>query len=200
MKTRSISIAGLLLLATLALALAACGGGGESAEDKITSTIETAATSKESSVCKETQTLKFMEQTTGSTGREAEKECEEQAESGENNPNAVNVSEVEVEGEKATANVEFEGGNFDGQTLEIALVEEEGEWKLDELTGFANFDPSKLVGVLKEKLEEEASIPARVASCIVEGLGELPKQELESMVIENNTQPIVELAEGCEKG
>jgi ABC-type glycerol-3-phosphate transport system substrate-binding protein len=198
LKTRSSWLPGLLLTVALGLALAACGGGGESSEDKISSTIETAATSTDPAVCNETQTLNFMEQTTGSSGREAEKQCEEQAESGENNPDSVKVSEVEVEGEKATANAEFKGGNFDGQTLTLALVEEEGEWKLDELTGFVNFDPAKLIAVLAGKLKEEASIEPRIASCIVEGMEELPDKELESLVLENNSGPIVEIAEGCE--
>jgi copper chaperone CopZ len=190
----------LLTFALLAftIGLAACGGGGESDEDKITSTIETAATSTDPAVCKETQTLTFMEQTEGSRGAEAEKECEKEAEAGEGQPESVDVSEVEVDGEKGTANVEFEGGSFDGQTLEVALVEEGGDWKLDELTGFAKFDSAQLVKVLAEKLEAEPSIEPRVASCIVEGLGEVPKEELEALVIEGNSQPIVELAESCE--
>jgi ABC-type glycerol-3-phosphate transport system substrate-binding protein len=186
-----------LVLLGLVLGLAACGGG-ESDEDKIVSTIETSATSTDPAVCKETQTLQFMEQTSSGSGKEAEKECEEEAKSGEDNPDAVNVSQVEVEGEKASANVEFEGGNFDGQTVEVALVEEGGDWKLNELTGFAKFDAARFVGALAQQLEEEPEIEPRVAGCIVEGLEEAPKQQLEQLVIENNTQPIVELAESCE--
>lgn len=177
--------------------LTACGGG-ESDEDKIVGMIERSATSTDPANCKETQTLAFMEQASGGSGKEAEKECEEETKNGEDNPKAVNVSEVEVNGEKATANVEFEGGNFGGQTVEVALVEEEGDWKLNELTGFAKFNPTQLVAALAKKLEEEPEIEPQVAACIVEGLEEAPKEELENLVIENNTQPIVELVESCE--
>ncbi|MGN6259075.1 MAG: hypothetical protein ACTHN3_15235 [Solirubrobacterales bacterium] len=190
----------LLLLPVLLISvfgLTACGGG-ESDEEKIVSMIERSATSTDPANCKETQTLAFMEQTSGGTGKEAEKECEEETKSGEDNPKAVNVSEVEVNGEKATANVEFEGGNFNGQTVEVALVEEEGKWKLNELTGFAKFDPTQLVAALAKKLEEEPNIEPKTAGCIVEGIEELPDSELESLVVENNTEPIVEIAEGCE--
>lgn len=197
MRKLHLSLLPVLMLA-LTVGLAACGSGGESAEEKITGMIERSATSTDPATCKETQTLAFMEQMSGGSGKEAEKECEEETKSGEDNPKAVNVSEVEVNGEKATANVEFEGGNFGGQTVEVALVEEEGTWKLNELTGFAKFDPTKLVGALAKKLEEEPEIEPQVASCIVEGLEEAPKEELENLVIENNTQPIVELAESCE--
>lgn len=196
MRKRHLFLLPALVLA-LALGLAACGGG-ESAEDKIVSMIERSATSTDPANCKETQTEQFMEQTSGGSGSGAVKECEKETKSGEDNPESVNVSQVKVNGEKATADVEFEGGNFNGQTVEVALVEEEGNWKLDELTGFAKFDAKQLVGALAKKLEEEPEIEPRVASCIVEGLEEAPAQELEALVIENNTQPIVELAESCE--
>jgi ABC-type glycerol-3-phosphate transport system substrate-binding protein len=186
------------LLLALALGLAACGGGGESDEDKITSTIENAATSTDPAVCGETQTLAFMEQTTGGSGKEAEKNCEKEAEAGTNQPDSVNVSNIKTSGEKATADAEFKGGNFNEQTLELALVEEGGDWKLDEFSGFAKFDPAPFVASLAEQLEEEPEIEPETASCIVEGIEELSNPELEDLVVENNTEPIVEIAEGCE--
>jgi ABC-type glycerol-3-phosphate transport system substrate-binding protein len=187
------------LLLALALGLAACGGGGESDEDKITSTIEESATSTDPSICKETQTQAFMEQTSGGAGgKAAVKECEEETKSGEGNPDSVKVSEVEAESGKATADVAFKGGIFDGQTLEVALVEEDGDWKLNELTGFAKFDPEGLVNSFAEEIEEEPEIEPETASCFVEGIEELSSSELESVVIENNTEVFGEIAEGCE--
>jgi hypothetical protein len=186
------------VLLALGLALAACGGGGESDEDKIVSAIETAATSTDPAVCKETETLNFMEQTTGSGGKEAEKECEEEAKAGENNPDSVVVSKIEADGGAATANAAFKGGSFNGQTLELALVEEDGDWKVDAVSGFANFDRTELLNVFTEKLGEEEAVEPRVASCIIEGLGEIPDEALESLVLTNESRPIVELAESCE--
>lgn len=190
----------LLLLPALLLAfgLAACGGGGESDEDKIVSAIETAATSNDPAVCKETQTPAFMEQTSGSSGKEAQKECEEEAKSGEGQPESVNVTKVEVNGEKATADVEFKGGNLDGQTPEVALVEENGDWKLNELTGFAKFDPEVLVNTFAEQIKEEPEIKPAQATCLIEGMEELSRAELESILVENNTEGFSEIAEGCE--
>jgi ABC-type glycerol-3-phosphate transport system substrate-binding protein len=186
------------LLLALTLGLAACGGSGESDEDKITNTIETATTSKDPAVCGETQTLKFMEQTVGGAGKEAEKRCEEEAKAGVGNPDSVTISKIKVNGEKATADVEFKGGNFNEQTLEVALIEEGGEWKLNEFVGFAKFDPSTFIQSLTKQLENEPSLKPTVASCIIEGVEEFSKSELEALVVENNTQAIVEVAEGCE--
>jgi ABC-type glycerol-3-phosphate transport system substrate-binding protein len=186
------------LVLALTLGLAACGGGGESDEDKITSTIENAATSTDPAICDETQTLAFMEQTTGEGGKQAEKECEEEAKAGEDQPDSVNVSKVEVDGDNATANAEFKGGSFDAQTLELALVEEDGDWKLDELTGFAKFDSESLVDAFAEQIEEEPEIEPETASCFIEGIEELSDSELESTIIDSNTEVFGEIAESCE--
>jgi hypothetical protein len=186
------------LLLALALGLAACGGGGESDEDKIVSTIEESATSTDPAICGETQTLNFMEQTSGNTGKEAEKGCEQEAEAGEDQPDSVKVSKVKVDGGSATAEAEFKGGSFDAQTVELALVEEGGDWKLDELKGFANFDSESLIDAFAERIEKEPSIEPETASCLIKGIEELPDSELESVVIENNTEVFGEIAESCE--
>lgn len=186
------------LLLALALGLTACGGGGESDEDAVVETIETSVLSTDPAVCKETQTEAFIEQTTGESGGAGVKACEKETEEeGSNDPDSVEVTEVEADGGKATADVEFKGGIFDGQILEVALVDEDG-WKLDELIGFKKFNPDGFVASLAEGFEQEEQIDAQVAGCIVEGLEEAPDDELESLVLENNTQPIVELAESCE--
>lgn len=192
----------LLLLPAVLLAvgfgLVACGGSDESDEDAVIETIETAATSTEATVCSETQTLAFMEQTTGSSGKDAEKQCEEEAEAGESQPDSVEVSKVEVDGGSATANAKFKGGDLDAQTLEIGLIEEDGDWKLDELTGFADFDSDGFVSGLAEQIKKEPGIDPDTADCFVEGIEELSDSELESVVIDNDTEVFGDLAEGCE--
>ena len=140
-----------------------------------------------------------MEQTSGGSGKEAERECEEEAKNGEDNPDAVNVSEVEVRRRKGDRRRRIQGrATSTARRSKSPWSKEDGDWKLDELTGFAKFDPTQLVAALAKRLEEEPEIEPQVAACIVEGLEEAPKEELENLVIENNTQPIVELVESCE--
>jgi hypothetical protein len=192
----------LLLLPAAILALVfglvACGGSDESDEDKVVETIETAATSTDPTVCEETQTLAFVEQTTGASGKKAEKQCEEEAEAGENKPDSVEVSKVEVDGGSATAEAEFKGGDLDAQTLELRLVEEDGDWKLDELSGFADFDSESLVSAFAEQIENEPGVDPKTAGCFVEGVEALSDSELEGVVLENDTAVFGEIAEGCE--
>ncbi len=187
----------LALLLVSALALSACGGG-ESDEDKIASVIETAATSTDPAACEETQTVSFMEQSSGKEGMEAVEDCEEEAENEEESAESVDVSEVEIKGEEATATAAFSGGNLDGQSLVVALVEEEGDWKLDEAVEFAKFDFEKLMAKLvsgtEEALEANENATPELTECVIAGLEEISPAELEAGFLEG-PQEIEESAE-----
>jgi len=190
-----------LALFALALGLVACGGSGDSDEDKIVEVIETSATSADPADCKELSTQAFLEQTELEQGAAAVKSCEESAEDSEDNPDSVEVSKVEIDGSSATANAAFSGGSFDGQTLAVALVEEDGDWKLDEITGFAKFDQQRLADSFEEGLQSgENALDPQLATCFAEVVGELPKDEAEEVVIGGSADPIVAIIEGCSEG
>ena len=188
-----------LLLALVAAAGFAACGSGESDEDKITSLVESAATSTDPADCKALETQNFMEQSEHAEGREAVEKCEEDTEEGVGNPDEVEVSEVEVEDEEASANVAFIGGTADGQTLEVSLVEEEGDWKLDEVTGFADFNREKLEAGLLGSLEAAGSeLSSEQAGCIAEGIEELEDEEVEELILSLEFPPaFVEIVEEC---
>jgi hypothetical protein len=186
-----------VLLALAPFALAACGDS-ESDEDRIVETIETSATSTDPADCEALTTVAFMEQTSGGSGKEAVDECEEEAEDTEGDPDSVEVSEVEVDGSEATAETKFEGGNLDGQKLTVALVDEDGEWKLDRLVGFVDFDREGLIAAFKEGLGESEDIPVAMAACILGGLEDLDDDRLESVIINNDEETFTELAEECQ--
>jgi hypothetical protein len=187
-------------LLALALGLAACGGG-ESDEDKVVDVIETSVTSTDPADCKELATQAFLEQTEFAEGAEAVESCEESAEDTKDDPDSVEVTEVEVDGSSASADVAFTGGSFDGQTLAVALVEEDGDWKLDEVTRFVELDQEKLANSLEEAFEsgEEALDPELVA-CFGGTIRELSKEQVEEVVIGGSSEPIVEIVEGCSEG
>ena len=189
-----------LALLSLVFGLSACGGG-ESDEDKVVEVIETSVTSTDPADCEELATQGFLEQTELEEGAAAVESCEESAEDTENDPDSVEVSEVEVDGSAATADVSFTGGSFDGQTLSVALVEEDGGWKMDEVTGFAEFDQEQLADTFEEGLQsgEDALDPA-LATCFAEVIRDLPKAEAEEIVIGGSADPIVEIIEGCSEG
>lgn len=189
-----------LALLALALGLAACGGSDESDEDKIVDVIETSVASNDPADCEKYSTQAFLEQTEQSEGKEAVENCEESAKDTEDDPDSVEVSKVEVDGSSGTADAAFVGGGFDGQTLTVALVEEDGDWKLDEITRFAKLDKDQLATSFEEAFEGEEEFDPQVASCFGEVLRELPDSQVEEVVIGGSIDPVVEIIEGCSEG
>jgi hypothetical protein len=187
------------LLVLVALSLAACGGGGSSAEDEITEVIEKVATTSDPASCTERETLNFVEQNSQAEGQAALKSCKEEAEAGEETAEGAKVSNVSVNGEKATADVLFEGGSLGSQGLEVALVEEEGSWKLDQIEGFAEYDAQALGDAFEKSFEEEgeSELSKEQASCIAKGVTELSQKEAEAIFFEGETEMLLELAQGC---
>jgi hypothetical protein len=185
-----------LLALVVSVGVAACGSS-ESDEDKISSMIESAATTTDPASCKEDQTSAFVEQTQGLEGQEGLQECEENTEEGKGNPDSVDVSEVEVEGEEGTATVAFHGGSYDGQTLIVNVLEEGGDWKLNEIEGFKVFNAGKLLAALTARFEEEAeTIEPELAECVIEGLEEFSEPELEEVAVEGR-EALEGVAEEC---
>jgi hypothetical protein len=184
-----------LFVLLAALAISACGSG-ESDEDKVTAAIEAGAMSNDPADCEALLTVNFLEQVEGSEGQEAIEECEEDAEDEEGNPDSVDITEVEVDGSSANANVAFNGGGFDGQTLNIALVEEDGKWKLDEIQEFVTFDRGKIDASFEEALEGAEGVDTE---CILEGLGEYSDAELEEAILEGEVEGLIEVSvEECQ--
>lgn len=180
-----------------ALALTACGSG-ESDEDQVVETIETSILSTDPADCERLATLKFLEQTQFTKGQAAVKSCEEDAEQDENEAESVEVTNVEIDGSKATADAAFGGGTFDGQTFSVALIEENGDWKLDEATGFADFDQDKLAKSFEEEFSSEEGADPKSVSCIGDEFRQLPQAKFEEFILGGSSQPIVEILESCE--
>jgi len=116
---------------------------GVATASEIEAAIETSATSSDPANCTKLQTQAFVEQSTSTEGAEAVKMCEAEAKEGEN-AESVAVSNVEVESSAASAEAAITGSSLDGQTVEVALVKEGGQWKLDEIAGFSKLDKTKL--------------------------------------------------------
>lgn len=197
---KSLLILPLVLLAS-ALALTACGGGSSSSgggeETAIEEAIETAATSSDPSKCTEVQTEYFNETESGKTGEAALKACEKEVEEGNEQAESVTVSNIEIEGEGATAIVEVEGSPLNGQVIGVALEKEEGDWKLDGFSGFVKYDPAGIASAVEKQLGEEEGVSAELASCVTEGIEEMTEEEAEAMVFDKNEEGIEEIVGAC---
>lgn len=199
---KSLLILPLVLLAS-ALALSACGGSSSSSsgggeEAAIEEAIETSATSTEPSKCTEVQTKAFNELEAETTGDEALKACEEHVEEEPEPAESVTISNVSVNGESATAEVEVEGSSLNGQTVELELAKEEGAWKLNKFLAFTNYNAAEIASFLEGKLNEEEGVEPSLAKCISAGVEKMSQGEAEAMVFEKNEEGIEEILAGCE--
>lgn len=186
-----------ILLVVSALAFAACGGS-DSEEAQIEDVIQTAAANTDPANCEALSTLAFMEQTEAEQGQAAVEACEENAKDGSNNPDAVTVTSVKVDGSTATADVAFEGGSFDGQTLTLALVDEDGDWKLDQVEGFAEFDKARLLAALHDQLVAEPDpLSESQAACMVSTLDQESDAQIQELLIGGDQAPLVALFNSC---
>jgi hypothetical protein len=188
-RNRHLLLPGLLLIA--ALALTACGSSDSGDDGQIEAAIEESATSTR------LLTDKFLLQSTQESGQAAVKQCEEEATDSGDKADSVEVSEIEVDGEGATANAAVSGGSFDGQTLEVDLVKEGDRWKLNELTGFAELNRAKVVEAFEDGFEESSEVSKSLADCIVEGLEEASEPELEGMVLDGSSKEFEDLVREC---
>lgn len=187
----------LAFLMVAALTITACGGGG-SDEDKIAEVIEQAATTSDPGNCTELQTQRFNEQNTEQKGKAAIKACEEEAEAGEDQAEGAKVSHVSANGDKATAQVAFEGGSLGSQALEVALVQENGDWKLDQVEGFANYDGQALGEAFEKEFNQNPEgLSKQQAACIAQKIAGASQAEAEELFFSGSSEPIVKLAEGC---
>lgn len=187
----------LLALAALALTVTACGGG-ESDADKITKVIETAETTTDPRNCTELQTQRFNAQVTQQPGKAGTKACEAEAKEGQAQAEDAKVSNVSVNDEKATAEVEFKGGPLDSQTLEVALVEADGDWKIDHVEGFAHYDGKALGAAFEKRFEEKPEgLSPKQAMCIARKVVGLSEAKAEELFFGGSSEPIIQLAESC---
>lgn len=192
-----------VLLLICAFALAACGGAEEKdgeAEAAIEGAIVKLAKSDDPADCRKLVTRGFLEQT-GKVGYElALLICEEAAvDPLVEDAEKVTVSGIEVEGDSATAVAAFVGSGFDGQTVEFGLVERDGQWKHDELLGFVKFNPEKMVTELGREMLLSAESPAEVeaATCVLGRLQKMGAEDLESLLVDEDPDPLRRLGQSC---
>ena len=167
-----------------ALLLAGCGGGEDDDVDEINAVIEETATVDDPAHCSELMTDAFLEQQGQSSDPLAE--CEEEEAAGNDVADSVEISNVQVDGDTATAEVAITGGSSDGQTLELALALEDDQWKLDRIAGFVVFDREAYLASVDAASGGTSDLPPELADCSVEAFDTLSDAELQDLVLSDD--------------
>jgi hypothetical protein len=96
-------------------------------EDEIRETIETIASDPSDPDACDLVTQRFKEEGSGQTGIAADEACRSETEASGDQPEDVEVDNIQVDGDTATADVTGE----DGETVTVRLVNEDDVWKVD---------------------------------------------------------------------
>jgi hypothetical protein len=122
----------LALVALLAaLGLVACGGGGRSSdEDQIRSVSDRALTGNDPASCDELLTAHFVQTFYGGSTEQCKKNAEETS----TNPDSVDVTNISINGDKASADIKLVGGPSDGQVLSAIFVKQGSQWRFDSVS------------------------------------------------------------------
>jgi len=183
------------LLLFSALTFTACGSSGDETSE-VEDVIVTSATTSDPADCKKLETQQFMEQISRESGDAAVESCEADAKDDEG-VDGAKVSAVEINGSNATAEAALTGGGLDGQTVEVALVKDGDQWKIDEVVKFTDFDQAHLVEGLERELSDTDKSEAKFASCFVEAFKEASEVEIEELAFGKSPQALEEVFEAC---
>lgn len=148
--------------------------------------------------CETLQTARFLRQTQKKQGRGNLEQCIAETEKGEEAADSVAVTKVEVGGSRASADAAFDGGDLDGQTLSIELVEEDGEWKLDRIAGFAEFDREGLAAAFRQDVEESSEeLGPEATACLIARIESASDAVLEEIMLSETELPLIALVSAC---
>jgi hypothetical protein len=193
-RSRSLVLA--LLVLGLPLVFAACGGGSDD-EGDITDVIQTSVKSTDPGDCTKLETTRFVEQTEFSTGQDAIKECQDDASDTSDDPDSVNVTDIKVDGDNATANVAFVGGSFGGSTLTVALIKDGDQWKLDRITDIVSLDLAAFKQSFSDRLAASGDVPAQLKTCIDQAIQGASEDQIKQALLGGTEQDLLALFAQC---
>lgn len=180
-QKRLTSVVGLILAA---LMLASCGGSGE--REQLEAMVRAATADTGPGSCLKYETLHFLEDNYRREGDAAVRACEESAlDPLDERPRSVDVSQVDIAGDSATAVILFEGSLVDGQKVRYDLVKREDKWKFDEMVGFVDLDAPHLILELGRKglLGAKSPREAENVSCWVGRMERMSDEALEELLL-----------------
>ena len=181
-------------LLVLLLGLAACGGGGED-EKAVKANVERFFASDPRGCTLETEQMVRNTQDSATTG-EAIASCrrrEQQRRQGGDTgtpfapSRGAAVSDVSIDGAKATAKATLQGGDLDRQKLDVGLVKQHDVWKIDRIDGLridarlrAKYDSAfgpNVRNALKGKIADDR-VEAAVACIMQRFAASVPNERL----------------------
>jgi len=169
-------IAVFLLAVTVPALLGGCGGSEEDAPEQVAQTLRTALTTSDAAVlCGQALSVGLVARGYGSSER-----CvavETGSAGSRQPPQAVDVSGVEVDGDRADASVAVRGGSQDGVRGGLSLVKQDGGWRVDDLS------TEFLRSSLDAGLSSGGSLEDTLVACVGKSVVGLEDEALRSLAL-----------------
>lgn len=165
-------------------------------ETRIERTIATVATSSNPAYCDRLVTTGYLEQTTGVKPPFSDDFCRSDAEA--RRARSTEVFATHVDGDRAIAEVGFEGGSYDGSSVKLRLAREDGLWKLDRIVSFVHFDRDRFDRAYRTRLQE-FGMPQQGVECVLSKVRRLSDAEIERATLEGSHRLFAPIAVECDR-
>jgi hypothetical protein len=172
----------------------------DSDEEEIADTVAAFALADDPDWCG-VATQRYLEETTGLPGVSAYEDCARDVEEGRGRPDQVDVDEIQLHEDGATAVVTYRGGPLDGSSIKIALIEAaRGRWMLDHSLALVNLDRDGLREGFAETLNEDpGGLPRAAADCVVAAILRGSDQEIEDILLGSDSTGLILRGLECDR-
>jgi TIR domain len=189
-----------LIAIVIAVLVLSGGDGGACDPGGIECVVETAWKPTGPEDCTKLETQAYLEQTNFRKGEEAVRHCEINAANTANDPDSVHVSKTREVNRSATAEVSFEGGFYDGQTLVVDLVKGRGgQWRVNYIKRFEGFDKARYLEAYEGNvLHADPPLTPEEARCVAGNLARfVGSSELEDAILAGDQAPFSDAYVKC---
>lgn len=174
-------------------------GLGEADTEEIETVLDSAFVNSDPADCAEIYTEKALDQAVTLETDDLVAACEEDIEQakGSGDADAIEVTELEGTPPEATATVTFDGGDLNGASATLALIDDDG-WRIDELTDVEVEDLASVAEGQRESLKSLGFVDKSSSECLLGYLeNEVGVEEFERSVVEGKQDYIFDSARLC---
>lgn len=171
------------------LLLAGCQAPEPSPQEQVTELVTRLATTAHPGACSADYTADGLEAMLGTSDVAR---CEASVKRGEP-ASSVEVSQVEVDGDRASARVAFDGGDSAGTAITVDLVRDEDRWRVDGQRDLEVVDRAAYDVAFRAAVGEAAGevLPAANVPCVQDRFAERTDDEIERMNAEGTVRSFV---------
>jgi hypothetical protein len=184
----------LILLVLIKCAVAVIGGPDD--EERIETAIEQYYLGGAAWSCEHRATSAYLERRFEAREPYARASCE--LDTAEPAEYSVEPTVTHVDGDRAQARVRFDGGAFNGSTVSVRLVHEDGYWRIDGLDSFEHFDRAALRRAYRAQLIA-AGTSRRATACILSAEAKHSDAELERALLFHPSRTFTPITVRCDR-